>query len=436
MTSPTVWYITCWSGETERLIAGYLDATHGGVRIIIDNASSPETSQALRHHQSKDQQEGLTVEEFRPTIVVLEQSENLGFAHGNNVGFAHVEAASKDKDDIVVFLNSDVILSPSIHPRKRGLNEKNPTLTTVLQDCVSSAGDALYGGNIGYQQVHGSLVPYIEGWCIAGTRRTWHKLMSDALDYDQYRPWNTRYRGPYWEDNDLSLRALTHGVYLIHVDLPILHIGSGTAGSVAHHTLSYEENRSRFLADVQTTFPASWTACSTFGRYLKHRSVPSDISHHLELLAGLSQGFVVELGTRGGVSTTALLYGVERFGGHVLSIDVADCSEVHKGNQHWTFLQADSHDPRAVKAVKSVMKIMQYNRASLLFIDTIHTYEHVLSELRLWSDLDPDVICIHDTESFPGVKEAVETWLIEIESGCYECWFVTPNNGMAILRRM
>ena len=55
----------------------------------------------------------------------------------------------------------------------------------------------------------------------------------------------------------------------------------------------------------------------TFHRYQQHLATPSDIQHHLGLLFSLARGNVLELGTRSGVSTAALLAGVERQGGRV-----------------------------------------------------------------------------------------------------------------------
>lgn len=409
-----VWYITCWSGSTSHLLDGYMRATNGGRRVLVDNASDPETHLALMNSA----RDGVTT--------VLTYATNTGFSLGNNAGFAYVEQESRDPNDVVVFLNSDIVPAAGTPQKKRGLGGVDRTLAQCLEDVVTPHVPALYGANIGYQHIHGTFVPYAEGWCVAGTLSTWRSIMNDT-----HRPWNTLYQGPYWEDNDCSLRALTCGLFLIHVELPIVHLGSGTSGPVAHHTASYEENRARFLARVQETFPAAWTRLPTFKRYMQHRSTPSDISHHLSFLADISRGFVVELGTRGGASTAALLYGVERFGGHVVSLDIVDCSDVHRGNRHWTFLQADSRDVRGRDALRHMMRVLNYERPTLVFIDTIHTYEHVWDELMLWSTLNPEYIVVHDTESFPGVKDAIEQW--QKTSG-YLGWFVAPNNGIAVLK--
>lgn len=59
-----------------------------------------------------------------------------------------------------------------------------------------------------------------------------------------------------------------------------------------------------------------------FARYQHYYMTESDIQHHLGLLFSLAKGNVLELGTRSGVSTAALLAGVERNGGFVYSVDI------------------------------------------------------------------------------------------------------------------
>mgnify|MGYP000157936475 FL=1 len=83
---------------------------------------------------------------------------------------------------------------------------------------------------------------------------------------------------------------------------------------------------------------------SLYQRYLQHCATQSDIQHHLPLLYASAHGVVVELGTRTGVSTCALLAGVERRGGHVWSIDIDDCSQLYADHPQWTFKRGDSRD--------------------------------------------------------------------------------------------
>src|SRR6266487_3037285 len=53
---------------------------------------------------------------------------------------------------------------------------------------------------------------------------------------------------------------------------------------------------------------------------------------------------IVELGTRGAISTRVLLAAAEVTDAHVLSIDIADCSHIdipERLRARWTFIRAD-----------------------------------------------------------------------------------------------
>ena len=174
----------------------------------------------------------------------------------------------------------------------------------------------------------------------------------------------------------------------------------------------------------------------TFQRYQQHLAAPSDIQHHLGLLFSLARGNVLELGTREGVSTTALLAGVERAGGHLWSMDIDDCSAVAAGHPQWTFVQGESTDEQLIKRV-----CQQANpigpagfEFQLLLIDTFHTYEQSSAELELWhrSIAPGGTICMHDPETFPGVRRAAREFA---DSHGWPITFVLPCHGMAVITR-
>lgn len=168
----------------------------------------------------------------------------------------------------------------------------------------------------------------------------------------------------------------------------------------------------------------------TFQRYQQHYQTPSDIQHHLGLLFSLARGNVLELGTRGGVSTAALLAGVERHGGRVVSVDVdAACAGVAPSHPQWAFWHGSSTDPSMAQDIAT------YNGAfHLILIDTEHTYEQATAELALWGPtLAPGgTILMHDPETFPGVRRAAQ------EFAAAQGWpltIVLPCNGMAVIVR-
>ena len=166
----------------------------------------------------------------------------------------------------------------------------------------------------------------------------------------------------------------------------------------------------------------------TFARYQQHLATQSDIQHHLPLLFSLAHGNVLELGTRGGVSTAALLAGVEKAGGRVYSIDIEDCSSVALGHPLWTFIQGSSTDPD-LTAQKTGNEPF-----NLILIDTFHAYEQAQAELALWGPhVTPGgVICMHDTETFPGVRRAAQEFA---DAHGWPITFVLPCHGMAVIRR-
>jgi glycosyltransferase involved in cell wall biosynthesis len=130
---------------------------------------------------------------------VLDATEAFGFAGLSNAGLAASDG------DIVVMLNNDVEGPPG-------------WVDAVRRQVVDGA---LYGPSIGTQTLAGIPVPYVEGWCVAATRATWDMLGGwDAEAFPK----------PYWEDVDLSVRAIRAGLKLKHLPLPLRHLGGTTTG--------------------------------------------------------------------------------------------------------------------------------------------------------------------------------------------------------------
>lgn len=123
-------------------------------------------------------------------------------------------------------------------------------------------------------------------------------------------------------------------------------------------------------------------------------STPSDIYQHLprfvDMVVERNAQHVIELGTRSGVSTIAWLYGLERSGGQLTSVDIDEQPDIGVW-PHWTFHQADDLDPDLVASLAP---------ADVVFIDTSHHYEHTLAELNVyrWLVKPGGIIVLHDTE--------------------------------------
>lgn len=384
--------ITPWHGETGALLQDFYQATQGAQIISIDNACPEATAQALQ--EMTTHMEG----------VYLRNGTNLGFAAANNQGYARAEG------DIIIFLNSDV--APT-----------GPWLASVLADVRPGA---LYGPSLGAQLVAGQHVPYLEGWCIAATRETWEKTYNTGFieaDGIPIGPWDhVSFSGPYWEDNDLCLRALQAGVSLIQVGWPIAHKGGQTAGPITRHAASFAANEHTFTRRVLAAYPER-TLTPMYQAYLQQYATQSDIQAHLGLLYSYAKGTVVELGTRTGVSTTALLAGVEARGGQVVSVDLEDCGSLFAGHPQWTFIQSDSRNPELPPGLAPI---------DVLLVDTEHNTETCSAELTLWAPhMKPGgVILLHDPETFPGVRRAITDFCARTGWGVT---FILPCNGMAVI---
>ena len=161
-----------------------------------------------------------------------------------------------------------------------------------------------------------------------------------------------------------------------------------------------------------------------------------DISNHLMTLAlvitefGLRQ--IVELGTRDGNSTLALLEAARSIGGHVTSVDVQPCSLAKSRvaaaglNDLWTFLQADDMQLSPPQIPASI---------DFLFLDTTHLYEPTKAELdKYFSYLrDGSWIALHDYVSFAGVSHAIDDF-VNSRISKPRFYAYTHQNGLALLR--
>jgi predicted O-methyltransferase YrrM len=124
----------------------------------------------------------------------------------------------------------------------------------------------------------------------------------------------------------------------------------------------------------------------------------SDIREQMPLLyeaaAGYEHAAVAELGTRTGLSTSALLAGASLRGGHVWSVDCGPVTvpDWWASTGTWSFLAADDLSGEALAWVPAQLDV--------LFIDTSHLYDHTLAELRAYAPrVRPGgIVMCHDTE--------------------------------------
>jgi len=178
----------------------------------------------------------------------------------------------------------------------------------------------------------------------------------------------------------------------------------------------------------------------TYEDVLKKASEWSDIQAHLVRLYDFTVQIpvkikvVVELGVREGNSTTSLLAAVNDSGGHLYSIDIDACIEARKlygGDSNWTFIRGDD-----MQVIKGWNKHIDH-----LFIDTSHTFDHTLNELREWGKWvkHGGIITLHDIYVYDSngkseVLDAIEQYMKENPEK-YDFKVFEGSYGLGLLRR-
>lgn len=135
------------------------------------------------------------------------------------------------------------------------------------------------------------------------------------------------------------------------------------------------------------------------------KTARSDISDHLPRLyaeaVSVEPDLIVELGTRGGESTLALLAAARQKDAIVLSVDVEEVGGSVTDPDllaHWRFVHADDVD-FAGQFVDWCEERGLKPAIDLLFVDTSHLYEHTTREIASWwPHLTPKAtVVFHDT---------------------------------------
>jgi len=161
---------------------------------------------------------------------------------------------------------------------------------------------------------------------------------------------------------------------------------------------------------------------------------PTDIHEHLQTLymlnIELNLKTILELGTRTGESTITFLLATKELGGTMTSIDIDSCLEAKEKvkqlnlDKYWNFIQGDD------------MSLDWSTPIDHLFIDTSHTYDHTLAELRKFEPYvrKGGLITLHDIMSCPPVLDAINDFLTEKNNFRFYKFF--HNNGLGILRKI
>ncbi len=170
--------------------------------IIVDNASDPPLPYAT-----------------------IRNKTNRGFASASNQGLRAATA------DIVVFLNNDI----------KAVREN--WLTALAQAATPGVLAGARLRNDKHAWVDDQPLPYLDGWCLAGTRL-------DLLDLGGFD--ETLAEPAYYSDNLLCLRARAAGMTLLEVKVGLRHKGNQTSRlNPAAWKQAAAANKERYVAEAQ-----------------------------------------------------------------------------------------------------------------------------------------------------------------------------------------
>jgi predicted O-methyltransferase YrrM len=97
------------------------------------------------------------------------------------------------------------------------------------------------------------------------------------------------------------------------------------------------------------------------------------------LVLAMRNPLVLELGVAKGLSTCLIGTALETVGGHLVSVDIRDCSDVIE-SARWTFVHSDDLDhERVLRAAPDIQ-----DGIDLLYLDSRHTATHVVAQLMTW----------------------------------------------------
>jgi N-acetylglucosaminyl-diphospho-decaprenol L-rhamnosyltransferase len=177
--------IVNWNGAAMlRQLLASIDATRGNLRvqtIVVDNAST-------------DGSPDLVAREF-PRVILLRNSENAGFARGNN------QAAAAAKAPLLLLLNNDTIVRPGALQKLVEVLRGNPSFV--------AAGPKLIGGD-GKPQRSGRNLPTFRA--LLNSIQFLKATTLFRADYDRYR------RGGFDPQTSSSIAQLAAAALLIRTE--------------------------------------------------------------------------------------------------------------------------------------------------------------------------------------------------------------------------
>lgn len=233
--------------------------SHDNEIIVVDNGSTDETQQKVQSFHADNMVEyeeachkrDLSNDKLGLLKLIATASppvyhrlpDNLGFAQACNRGYKIASAPN------VLFLNNDIRVQSNHHDWTKPLivaaNQNKlagPTVGHLNQRLDFVREDEAFSD--------GTLVDYLSGWCLAGSKTIFNKL----IRYCDEGPFSSEFGLAYFEDTDLSMRAQHVGIPLATVPVPVHHFGKMTSKSLNTAAL-YTKARQIFVNKWQSQIP-------------------------------------------------------------------------------------------------------------------------------------------------------------------------------------
>ena len=209
-------------------ISSLLTQTYPAIEIIfVDNGSSDGSCEYIKKNY--------------PSVKIITNNKNLGFAKGNNVG---IKVA---KGELIATLNNDTKVTPRwVEELVDAINSdanvgmcaskmlfmKNAEFINSTGICISRSGACWDRGMFEYDNGHYGSIDEVFGPCAGAAM--YRKSMLEEIglfDEDFYA---------YMEDVDLAFRGRLRGWKCLYVpEAIVFHVHGGTAGYVSDYTIYY-----------------------------------------------------------------------------------------------------------------------------------------------------------------------------------------------------
>ena len=205
--------------------------------VIVDNPHPEHGSSAHFLYHNVMPRSGVTL----PKVTVIENTENLGFAGGNNVG---IDYAITHGFDYVFFLNNDAYPSPDAFEQLVSVMRHHPNVGIAQsmlllhpdKDKINSSGNAIHYLGFGYSNdykktFHAADYNHIQDIAYASGAA----MMVSASLLKKIGGWNTNLF-LYHEDMELSLRAKALAGTRVVL----------ASKSIVHHVYSFRRSISKY----------------------------------------------------------------------------------------------------------------------------------------------------------------------------------------------